>query len=412
MIGPSVGKNLLELADELKNLSEQEIVMEVQNPQKYPQYLVFTELDRRNKMKAKYAQDQQGPPETTMIEERMMGIQTPPGGIGGAPQGPPQGPSQGPPQGPQGPPPGPPGPPPQAGPPPGAPGTPNMQAMMMAQGGPPGPGGMAHGGVVRGYGGGGLLGGIPAGPLVKAIKKGPLYKSGALGLMFGKPEKDKEEEEEEKRRRGMAHGGIVQPRHPRRGFFTGGTVLSYDEWLKGPGAAYAGLNPSASHSFYRDYQRKANEPTALPDVVSEATSAVRPDQIRDVSFTESVVEEAAPFSGSTRITSGGGPGSGSGIQPVNDPLESLLGSEVEEVEEGGGFMDTVGDYGSQAWDWAKENPLDAAAMGLMFVPGVGWVAGTGIKGALGWRRLDTKHTKLPILRTRRVVRWASLPLRQ
>ena len=50
-------------------------------------------------------------------------------------------------------------------------------------------------------------------------------------------------------------------------------------------------------------------------------------------------------------------------------------------------MDTVGDYGSQAWDWAEENPLDAAAMGLMFLPGVGWVAGTGIKAALGGARL-------------------------
>ena len=79
MIGPSVGKNLLELADELKNLSEQEIVMEIQNPQKYPQYLVFTELDRRNKMKAKYAQDQQGPPETTPVP--VPGFLTPAGAL-------------------------------------------------------------------------------------------------------------------------------------------------------------------------------------------------------------------------------------------------------------------------------------------------------------------------------------------
>lgn len=36
----------------------------------------------------------------------------------------------------------------------------------------------------------------------------------------------------------------------------------------------------------------------------------------------------------------------------------------------------------RAIDWAKENPLDALSYGMMFVPGVGWVAGGALKGSL------------------------------
>ena len=47
---------------------------------------------------------------------------------------------------------------------------------------------------------------------------------------------------------------------------------------------------------------------------------------------------------------------------------------------GGGSMGNLGEYAEMAMNWATENPVDALATGLMFVPGIGWGAAAGAKG--------------------------------
>ncbi len=61
------------------------------------------------------------------------------------------------------------------------------------------------------------------------------------------------------------------------------------------------------------------------------------------------------------------------------------GGDVEEREpfsyEGLGGMETAAALVGDAANWASENPVDAASLGLMLIPGVGW-AGVGISKAL------------------------------
>jgi len=52
---------------------------------------------------------------------------------------------------------------------------------------------------------------------------------------------------------------------------------------------------------------------------------------------------------------------------------------------GGGFLDTVKEYGGKAIDYAKDNKLETAATALMFVPGLGLVSGAGRLGLAGLR---------------------------
>ena len=47
---------------------------------------------------------------------------------------------------------------------------------------------------------------------------------------------------------------------------------------------------------------------------------------------------------------------------------------------GGGGMGGLGEYAEMAVNWATENPVDALATGLMFIPGIGWGAAAGAKG--------------------------------
>jgi len=47
---------------------------------------------------------------------------------------------------------------------------------------------------------------------------------------------------------------------------------------------------------------------------------------------------------------------------------------------GGGSMGNLGEYAEMAVNWATENPVDALATGLMFIPGIGWGAAAGAKG--------------------------------
>jgi hypothetical protein len=56
----------------------------------------------------------------------------------------------------------------------------------------------------------------------------------------------------------------------------------------------------------------------------------------------------------------------------------------------GSMMDSVFEIGSSVANWASENPIEAVATGLMFIPGIGWVgsaaartAGVAYKGLKG-----------------------------
>jgi hypothetical protein len=65
--------NILEVQEALKNMSEQQLVREVQRPSgNAPVFLVATELDRRQKMKARY--NKQRPPQSTVVEDLLGGI--------------------------------------------------------------------------------------------------------------------------------------------------------------------------------------------------------------------------------------------------------------------------------------------------------------------------------------------------
>jgi len=65
--------NILEVQEALKNMSEQQLVQEVQRPSgNAPVFLVATELDRRRKMKARY--NKQQPPQSTVVEDLVGGI--------------------------------------------------------------------------------------------------------------------------------------------------------------------------------------------------------------------------------------------------------------------------------------------------------------------------------------------------
>jgi hypothetical protein len=65
----------------------------------------------------------------------------------------------------------------------------------------------------------------------------------------------------------------------------------------------------------------------------------------------------------------------SGLSP-----EEAIATDMQRQETGGGAMERVGDLAGDAIDWASENKADAAALGLMFVPGIGWTAAAAGRG--------------------------------
>jgi len=66
--------NLIQVSDQLKNLSDQQLAGLMQSPNGMaPEYLVLSELKRREKIQAEYAGQQEAPPETTLAEEATMG---------------------------------------------------------------------------------------------------------------------------------------------------------------------------------------------------------------------------------------------------------------------------------------------------------------------------------------------------
>ena len=90
--------NILKIQDALKNASDEQLAQEMSNPSgQAPQYLIMTEMQRRQKMRAEFSGD--APPQTSMAEE-MSGAAPPPPPMGASQGGPPQGgPSQQMPQG-------------------------------------------------------------------------------------------------------------------------------------------------------------------------------------------------------------------------------------------------------------------------------------------------------------------------
>ncbi len=47
----------------------------------------------------------------------------------------------------------------------------------------------------------------------------------------------------------------------------------------------------------------------------------------------------------------------------------------------GSMMDSVFEIGSSVANWASENPIEAAATGLMFIPGIGWAGSAALRTA-------------------------------
>lgn len=154
--GPSSSKSVLDQQDELKHWPDDRLIAEMQNPTGIaPQYLLFTEVNRREDVRKRY-EAANAVPNTTMAEELIASktapVQPP------MPQQPGMGPM---------PPGGGPMPPPDMGPvdpmsmgglpPEGMPPGPPMPPMDGGMPMPPGPQGFAYGGLVKGYHDGGSV---------------------------------------------------------------------------------------------------------------------------------------------------------------------------------------------------------------------------------------------------------------
>jgi hypothetical protein len=75
--------NILQLQDQLKGLSQDQLVREMQMPSgSAPQYLVLSELTRRKKMAADMASQQQSGPQRTVAEEAIAAAGVPQAGLG------------------------------------------------------------------------------------------------------------------------------------------------------------------------------------------------------------------------------------------------------------------------------------------------------------------------------------------
>lgn len=74
--------NLIEVQDNLKNLSDQQLAQEMQMPSgNAPQYLVLSELQRRQDMRKRFQSAQAKAPATTVAEDALAGAGVPQGGI-------------------------------------------------------------------------------------------------------------------------------------------------------------------------------------------------------------------------------------------------------------------------------------------------------------------------------------------
>lgn len=74
--------NILQVQDQLKGLSQDQLVREMQQPSgSAPQYLVLSELNRRKKMQADMAAQQSKAPQTTVAQDAVAAAGVPQGGI-------------------------------------------------------------------------------------------------------------------------------------------------------------------------------------------------------------------------------------------------------------------------------------------------------------------------------------------
>ena len=68
------------------------------------------------------------------------------------------------------------------------------------------------------------------------------------------------------------------------------------------------------------------------------------------------------------------------------PMQMAASGGLTEYQEGGqskfgSMMDSIFEVGSDVANWASENPIEAAATGLMFVPGIGWGSSAILRGS-------------------------------
>jgi len=72
--------------------------------------------------------------------------------------------------------------------------------------------------------------------------------------------------------------------------------------------------------------------------------------------------------------------------PTAPPMQMAASGGLMGYAEGGqskfgSMMDSVFEVGSNVANWASQNPVEAAATGLMFIPGIGWAGGAALRGA-------------------------------
>jgi len=66
--------NLIKAADDLKNLSDQQLMMAGQNPVSVPPYLVLAEMKRREQLRAEFSKSQQQQPQPTVIQQTAQNL--------------------------------------------------------------------------------------------------------------------------------------------------------------------------------------------------------------------------------------------------------------------------------------------------------------------------------------------------
>jgi len=148
----------------------------------------------------------------------------------------------------------------------------------------------------------------------------------------------------------MAGGGIVA-------FQDGGDVDAVQEYIR---LREKLRDPNTSPEARQTIQQMLEDMKRMSDDESRF--------IRDVE-TSSGFDPEREYEESMNEMYGGGR-----IRGYAGPDGSVVESDAEEDE--GGFMQVASDVA----DWATENPLEAASMGLMFIPGIGWGASAGLRG--------------------------------
>tara|TARA_R110002020_G_scaffold426905_1_gene636271 strand:- start:4 stop:1302 length:1299 start_codon:yes stop_codon:yes gene_type:complete len=141
--------------------------------------------------------------------------------------------------------------------------------------------------------------------------------------------------------------------------------------------------------FRKNYQAMVNKPTTTvaEEVVSDFAQPTGlqggAPQTTPLSTNISAGLSGAPTASMQMAASGGITGYATG------DMTSLPAGSAPVQTKFGAAGEFILDQGSNLVNWAKENPTDAALTGLMFAPGVGWVASAGLKSI----QLATKAMK-------------------